>query len=99
VNDIAGAILHIIRSDSLHGPVNLVAPNSVRNGEFTHTLAAELSRPAVLSVPTFVARLAMGEMADELLLASQRVKPAKLLASGYSFQRPELKHTLRELLH
>ena len=98
LQDVAGAIEHVIKSDTLHGPVNIVSPNPVTNAEFTRTLASVLSRPAVFPMPAFVARLALGPMADELLLASQRVEPAKLIASGYAFKQPNLRSSLQAIL-
>ena len=98
LQDLAGAILHILRTDSLQGPVNGVAPNPVTNAEFTRTLASVLSRPAIFPMPAFAARLAFGEMANELLLASQRVDPAKLKSTGYGFQQPDLRHALEKIL-
>jgi uncharacterized protein (TIGR01777 family) len=98
LQDVVGAIEHVIKTGSLHGAVNVVSPNPVTNAEFTKTLASVLSRPAVFPMPAFVARLALGQMADELLLASQRVEPAKLLASGYSFQQPNLRQSLQTML-
>ncbi len=98
VQDIAGAIHYIMKTESLQGPVNFVAPRPVTNAEFTKTLAAVLSRPAIFPMPAFAARLAFGQMADELLLASQRVEPAKLLASGYKFKHPELTPALQDIL-
>jgi uncharacterized protein (TIGR01777 family) len=99
VNDVVGAIYHVMKTDLVHGPVNVVAPRPVRNAEFTEALAGVLHRPAMFPVPAFAARLAFGEMADELLLASQRVEPAKLVASGYPFQHSELHNALQEILH
>jgi len=75
-----------------------VAPHAVTNQEFTKTLGKVLGRPTVVPLPAFATRLMFGEMADELLLASARVQPAKLLASGYRFRYPELEGTLRHLL-
>ena len=98
VDDIVGAIHHIIQTESLFGPVNLVAPSPVRNEEFTRSLASVLRRPAVFPVPAFAARLAMGEMAQELMLSSQRVVPEKLITSGYSFRFRELRAALEDLL-
>ena len=98
LNDVVGAILHVVANDSVHGPVNVASPNPMRNADFTKTLAAVLSRPAIFPMPAFVARLAFGEMADDLLLASQRVQPAKLLGSGYVFQHPDLQQSLRVIL-
>jgi uncharacterized protein (TIGR01777 family) len=98
VDDIVGAIHQILQTQSLSGPVNLVAPNPVRNDEFTKILASELGRPAVLPMPAFAARLAFGEMARELMLSSQRVKPQKLENTGYSFRFPELRAALDDLI-
>ena len=98
VRDIAGAILHILASEDLQGPVNAVSPMAVTNLEFTKTLAAMLFRPAIFPVPALAARLAFGQMADELLLASQRVEPAKLSAQGYTFQLPHLSQALAAVL-
>ena len=98
VDDIVGALHHALRTDSLSGPVNLVAPNPVRNAEFTQVLASVLRRPAFFHVPSFAARLAFGEMADELVLSSERVEPAKLRDSGYAFRFAELRLALEDLL-
>jgi uncharacterized protein (TIGR01777 family) len=98
MDDLAGAILHAIETDTLQGPVNVVAPSPARNGEFTKTLASVLSRPAILPMPAFAARFVFGQMADELLLASQRVEPTKLLTSGYIFQKPDLRVALEDIL-
>ncbi len=98
LHDIVGAIQHIVKTTSLRGPVNLVSPNPVTNADFTKILAGVLHRPAIFPVPAFAARLVFGQMADELLLASQRVEPAKLTASGYSFRFSELRATLANIL-
>jgi uncharacterized protein (TIGR01777 family) len=99
VDDIVGAIHHALRTESLSGPVNLVAPNPVQNIDFTRTLAAVLGRPAFLPVPEFALRIAFGRMAaEELLLCSQRVKPGKLGSSGYTFHFRELRAALEDLV-
>jgi hypothetical protein len=98
ITDAAGAIQHALASECLAGPVNTVAPHPVTNAEFTRTLGRVLGRPTIFSMPGFAARLAFGEMADALLLASQRVQPVKLEASGFHFRHPELEGALRELL-
>ena len=99
VDDIVGALHHALRTDSLSGPVNLVAPNPVRNADFTQALASVLRRPAFFRVPAFGARVAFGKMAaDELLLSSERVEPAKLRASGYAFRFAELRAALEDLV-
>jgi uncharacterized protein len=98
LDDIAGAYLHALTREDLDGPVNAVAPNPVTNAEFTATLARILRRPAVLHVPAFGPRLVLGEAADELLFVSQRARPARLQATGYRFQFPELDPALRHTL-
>jgi len=103
VDDIVGAIHHAMRTESVvslvRGPMNLVAPNPVRNAEFTKVLASVLGRPAFFPVPEFAMRLAFGKMAaEELLLASQRVAPVRLTASGYTFRFSELRTALENLV-
>ncbi len=98
MDDMVRAALWILNHDSLSGAVNMVAPNPVTNAEFTKTFAAVLSRPAIFSMPAFAVRLVFGEMGKETLLGSQRVEPAKLIASGYAFQQPDLRQALEEIL-
>jgi uncharacterized protein (TIGR01777 family) len=98
IDDLVGAVQHVIKAETLRGPVNVVGPNPVMNAEFTKILASALSRPAIFPMPAFAARLVFGQMGDELLLASQRVEPAKLLASGYVFQKPILRAALEGIL-
>jgi uncharacterized protein len=98
VRDVVGAIQHVLSNESLSGPVNIVAPNPVTNAEFTRVLASVLHRPAIFPVPAFAVRLIFGEMGEELFLASERVEPAKLEASGYRFQHPDLRNALQEIL-
>ena len=95
---LSGAISHAILADTLRGPVNAVSPNPVTNREFTKTLGRVLWRPTIFPLPAFAAHMVIGEMADNLLLASARVQPARLLASGYAFRHPELKGALRHVL-
>ncbi len=98
VDDLVGLIMYALTTDSLRGPLNAVAPAPVTNAEFTRTLAAVLRRPAVLPVPAFALRTLLGEMAEELLLASQRVEPAAALAGGFRFRYPELRTALAHVL-
>jgi uncharacterized protein len=98
LDDAVGAIQHVIKSEAAHGPVNAVSPNPVTNYVFTKTLGKVLVRPTIFPVPAFAARLAFGQMADELLLASTRVQPVKLLETGYAFRYPELEGALRHVL-
>ncbi|MCP4266522.1 MAG: DUF1731 domain-containing protein, partial [Candidatus Brocadiaceae bacterium] len=81
------------------GPVNVTAPNPVTNKEFTSTLGRVLKKPTVMPMPAFAARLAFGEMANDILLASTKVAPKKLVETGYNFQYPELENTLRHILN
>ena len=98
IQDMIGAIHHILKTDLLQGPVNMVAPKPVTNAEFTRTLASVLSRPAIFPVPAFAVKAAFGEMGESVLLASQRVEPARLVASGYPFRRSELRASLESTL-
>lgn len=98
VQDVVGAIDYVLNHDELQGPVNTVAPNPVSNAEFTTTLASVLERPAIFPMPAFAVRLIFGQMGTELFLASQRVEPAKLAATGYKFQYLELRKTLEDIL-
>jgi len=77
-----GIIQFAIANSELSGPVNAVAPNPVQNSEFTSVLAKAMHRPALFPAPAFALRLALGEMADALLLSSQRVLPSRLEQSG-----------------
>jgi uncharacterized protein (TIGR01777 family) len=86
-----------LATPGLAGPVNAVTPNPVQNKEFTNVLAKTLRRPALFPAPAFALRLALGEMADALLLISQRVMPSKLAAIGYPFLRPNLANALAEV--
>lgn len=98
VQDMIGAIHHILQSDLLHGPINMVAPKPVTNAEFTQTLARVLSRPAIFPMPAFAVKLAFGEMGETVLLGSQRVEPAQLVTSGYPFRFRDLTASLENSL-
>lgn len=97
IDDLVSAIVMALTSSSLEGPVNLVAPAPVTNREFTQTLAAVLHRPAIVPAPAFAVRLVFGEIADEMILASQRVMPTRLLAAGFAFRWQELATALENL--
>jgi hypothetical protein len=98
LDDLVGIVLHALQSGELRGPVNAVAPVPVTNRELTDALGKVLSRPTLFPVPAFALRLAVGEMADALLLSSARVVPKRLEETGYRFRFPELPAALRHLL-
>lgn len=99
IDDEVAALQHLLVADHLEGPVNLTAPSPATNAEFTGTLAQVLGRPALLPVPRFGPRLLLGEMADQLLFTSRRVRPAKLDGdAGFAFAHPDLEGALRHLL-
>jgi uncharacterized protein len=98
LDDVVGAIVHALENDAVAGPLNVGAPNPLTNAQYTRVLGRVLNRPTVFPLPAAAARLALGEVADALLLASQRMEPAKLAATGYEFRYPELEGALRHLL-
>lgn len=99
LEDEVGAIMAALGDEGLHGPLNATAPHPVTNAEYTRTLARVLHRPALLPAPKAGLSLALGaEMASEMLLASQRVHPGALEASGYQWRQPELEPALRAVL-
>jgi uncharacterized protein (TIGR01777 family) len=98
LEDVIGGLRFVLDNEALSGPVNFVAPNPVTNAEFTRALGSALSRPTIFSVPAFGARLAFGEMADALLLASQRVKPEELQKAGYEFKQVSIESALTAAL-
>jgi uncharacterized protein (TIGR01777 family) len=98
LHDLIMAIDHCLNFEGLRGPVNAVAPNAVTNYEFTKTLGRVIRRPTIFPMPAFAARLAFGEIADALLLASTRVVPKHLAMSGFHFESPDLESGLRKVL-
>lgn len=98
VDDAIGAVHHALLTEALAGPLNAVAPEPVTSRAFAATLGRVLRRPAILPAPAPALKLLYGEMADTALLGSQRVSPARLLASGYSFRHPRLEQALRHVL-
>lgn len=98
LDDVVGGIKFALANDSLKGPVNFVAPVPVTNAEFTKTLGRALSRPTFFPIPAFGVRLVFGEMADALLLSSQRVVPAQLKASDYPFKYLQLDAVMLHVL-
>ena len=98
IDDMLGALVHAIQTDALSGPMNATAPAPLPQREFASTLGKVLGRPAILPAPAFALRLALGEMADPLLLASTRVVPEQLLQTGFVFRHPALEGCLRHVL-
>ncbi|BBI17218.1 TIGR01777 family oxidoreductase [Neochlamydia sp. S13] len=98
LEDVLAVILHVLKAEKLKGPINVVAPHPVTNDVFTKTLGKALGRPTILSFPSFVLRVVLGEKAEELLLSSQRVSCSKLIDSGYTFLHSNLEKALPQLL-
>jgi len=98
VEDLVDLIRFALGSEELTGALNAVAPNPVRNSEFAAILAKTLRRPAAVPTPAAILRLLFGQMAEEVLLASQRVLPQAARQAGFSFRYPELEPALRDLL-
>lgn len=94
LEDIARLFVFALENDSIQGPVNGVSPQPLTNREFTQTLGRHLNRPTVFPLPGTVAKLALGEMAKELLLASTRVIPAVAQEKGFTFHHPDLESAL-----
>ena len=93
--DVVRALLFVLEREDLSGAFNVVSPAPVRNEEWTKVLAKVLHRPSLVPEPAFALRLALGEMADALMLASQRVVPKRLLDAGFVFEHPDLEGALR----
>ena len=98
MDDLIGIINHIVKNPKVSGPVNGTAPNPVTNKEFATTLGKALNRPAFIPLPSFVLKLLMGEMGEELLLSGHRVVPAKMSVSGYPFIHEKLESALTDVV-
>lgn len=99
IDDVVRALCHLIdHGTSLAGPINVAAPNPVTNRDFTNTLGRVIHRPTAIPLPAMAARLVLGEMADELLLVSQRLSVGRLLDSGFAFRYPELQGALEHII-
>ena len=94
LQDVVGVIRHAIDNENLNGPVNTVSPEPATNAEFTKVLGQILRRPTIIPMPAPLARIVLGEMANDLLLASARVLPRKLEQSGYQYHYPDLQSAL-----
>jgi uncharacterized protein (TIGR01777 family) len=97
-DDLLGIILQAIADERLRGPVNAASPNPVTNRAFAQTLGRLLDRPAFVRAPASALRLVAGGLADELLLASQSVQPARLAETGFRFAYPIMEDALRHEL-
>ena len=98
LEDVVGAVMHLIDRSQLAGAVNFVAPQEVTNRQLTKTLGRVLHRPTLIAIPALAAQIAFGEMANELLLASARVTPRRLLDDGFVFAYPQLQAALEHAL-
>lgn len=97
LDDAVGAIVHLLAHDEVSGPVNVVAPETVTNAEFTRALARAVGRPTIFRVPATLLRLVLRDQADEMLLGGACVVPRRLIDSGYEFRNPRLDGALRAL--
>jgi hypothetical protein len=98
VDDLIALFLHALKTESVRGAVNAVAPNPVTNADFTRALGAVLKRPTLFPVPAYVVRTVFGQMGEELLLSSNRAVPKAVLASGFQFRYPEIRGALEHVL-
>lgn len=98
LDDLLGIVLHTISNKSMSGALNAVSPNPTTNRDFTRILGKILSRPTLISIPSFAARMAFGELVDAALLSSVHVLPTKLFRSGYHFRFPKMEEALRHTL-
>ncbi|MEO1998573.1 MAG: DUF1731 domain-containing protein, partial [Planctomycetaceae bacterium] len=92
------AINHVLTTDALRGPVNVVGPQSITNREFTKILGRVIGRPTVFPMPRIMGRIVLGKMVDELMIASARVLPQRLAATGFRFKCEDLETGLRAAL-
>jgi hypothetical protein len=96
--DVLGVIRSVLKTPTVSGPLNVVAPQETRCADFTRTLGSVLRRPAFVPMPAFAVKAVFGEMGDALLLASQRVRPRALEDMGYDFEKPTLDLAIRDAL-
>lgn len=96
IDDVVGAILHIINHQDIVGAVNLTSPNSASNLQFSQALAKAIGRPCLFTIPALSMKIIYGKMAEELLLNGQKVYPTTLLKSGYNFKFTELKSAIED---
>ena len=99
LSDVVRALFDLVKLPTADGPFNFVAPDPITNADFTLALARALHRPAIVPAPAFALRLAFGEIADQVLLASARVVPDRFLRSGFTFELPDIASALDNILH
>jgi uncharacterized protein (TIGR01777 family) len=97
-SDVVRALCFLLVTEAVNGPANFTAPYPERNADFAKALGHVLHRPALATVPAFAVRLMYGELADEALLAGQRVFPRVLETAGFAFEYPHLEGALRHEL-
>ena len=98
MSDVVGAVDHILSHEAIRGPVNLVAPEAVTSKGFARALGGQLGRPAIIPAPAFAIKLALGEMAEALLLSSTKATPKVLEDTGYRFKAPTLADAFQQIL-
>jgi hypothetical protein len=98
LDDVVEILRLAIENGNIRGPINVISPQPVQNAAFTRILATAMHRPAIFPAPIFALRLILGEMADALLLSSQRVRPKKLESLGYNFRHADLTSALASVL-
>lgn len=97
-DDVIGMILHAIHDETLHGAMNVSAPNPVTNAVFAKALGAAMGRPSFMPLPAFLLTLIFGQMAQEIMLSGQHVVPEKALNHGYVFQYPDIQSALNAIV-
>ena len=98
LDDVIGAIDHVVTNGDINGPVNLVAPQAATSKTFARALGKFLGRPAIVPAPAFAVKLALGEMAEALLLSSTKARPMVLEETGYEFKTPTLARAFQSIL-
>lgn len=98
LDDVIGAIDHVVTNGDINGPVNLVAPQAATSKTFARALGEFLGRPAIVPAPAFAVKLALGEMAEALLLSSTKARPMVLEETGYEFKAPTLARAFQSIL-
>ncbi len=98
MSDVVGAVDHVLGLENIKGPVNIIAPETITSKGFARALGEYLGRPAIVPAPAFAVKLALGEMAEALLLSSTKVTPRVLQDTGYLFRAPTLAEAFQQIL-